>query len=153
MADTGKDPHHFVFDLDRAIDDQVAEALDHSPVVALEKGVGPPESGVYALYHAGGLVYVGKASKGTTKSHRTLRDRLNEHVLKISRRRHITLAEVSCRYLTFDSEWWVSAAEFALVNRYDPEWNYSGFGSKTPGRGRPGTERVSPWDQEFPEAE
>jgi len=56
------------------------------------------------------------------------------------------------RYLTFDSEWWVFAAEFALMNHYRPEWNESGFGSKTPGVGRPGTDRVSPWDQQFPKS-
>jgi hypothetical protein len=54
------------------------------------------------------------------------------------------------RYLTFESEWWVFAAEFAVVVHYKPEWNLSGFGSKTPGIGRPGTHRVSIWDQKFP---
>ncbi|MBN2022018.1 MAG: hypothetical protein JW809_04425 [Pirellulales bacterium] len=29
-------------------------------------------------------------------------------------------------------------------------WNQSGFGSKTPGKGRPGTDRVSSWDKQFP---
>jgi len=40
--------------------------------------VGPSASGVYALYFRGNLVYIGKASKGTTKIKRTLRARL-EH--------------------------------------------------------------------------
>ena len=31
-----------------------------------------------------------------------------------------------------------------------PEWNESGFGSKVPGKGRPGTERVSRWDERYP---
>jgi hypothetical protein len=60
------------------------------------------------------------------------------------------LDDLDCRYLTFNSEWWVFAAEFALITHYAPPWNLSGFGSKTPGRGRPGTERVSKWDDEFP---
>jgi hypothetical protein len=96
-------------------------------------------------------VYIGKASSGTTKSKRTLKDRLSEHVNKISRRRNISLGDMTCRYLTFDSEWWVFAAEFALITHYHPEWNESGFGSKVPGVGRPGTNRVSRWDEQFPE--
>lgn len=57
---------------------------------------------------------------------------------------------MKCRYLTFESEWWVFAAEFALISHYKPEWNYSGFGSKVPGAGRPGTHRVSTWDTLYP---
>jgi hypothetical protein len=52
--------------------------------------------------------------------------------------------------LTFASEWWVWAAEFALIMHYKPEWNASGFGSKVPGKGRPGTDRVSRWNELFP---
>jgi Eco29kI restriction endonuclease len=57
---------------------------------------------------------------------------------------------MTCRYLTFSSEWWVFAAEFALMTRFLPEWNESGFGSKTPGKGRPGTDRISRWNELFP---
>ena len=116
----------------------------------LSKGVGPTASGIYALYFMGDLVYIGKASKGTTTSKRTLRHRLDEHVSKILKRQNITLGDMTCRYLTFESEWWVYAAEFALMTHYRPVWNTSGFGSKTPGTGRPGTGRVSMWDGLFP---
>jgi hypothetical protein len=150
MPDTTPDPHRFEFDLDRGIRLQAVEKLEASPVLELARNVGPQSSGVYALYHKDKLVYVGKASKGTTKSKRTLRDRLNEHAAKIADRQNIALADVSCRYLTFSSEWWVFAAEFALIAHYEPEWNASGFGSKVPGKGRPGTERVSRWDDKFP---
>lgn len=142
--------HHFDFDLDRAIRLQVVEKLEASPLLALEKGVGPKLSGIYSLYYKGKLVYVGKASKGTTKSERTLRERLNEHVGKIGGRQNIKLSQMQCRFLTFGSEWWVFAAEFALMVYYEPEWNASGFGSKTPGKGRPGTDRVSKWNELFP---
>ncbi len=74
------DAHHFIFDLDKAIHDQLVEKLESSPLLPLEKGAGPSESGIYALYYKGALVYVGKASKVTTKSGRTLRQRLIEHV-------------------------------------------------------------------------
>jgi hypothetical protein len=144
------DAHRFEFDLDRGIRLQAVEKLEASPSLTLAKDVGPQSSGVYALFHKHRLVYIGKASKGTTKSKRTLRARLNEHVAKISGRKNINVGEVTCRYLTFSSEWWVFAAEFALINHYSPEWNASGFGSKVPGKGRPGTERVSRWDDQFP---
>jgi hypothetical protein len=150
MLEPANDPHHFDFDLDRGIRSQVVEKLETSPLLPLTKGVGPQMSGVYVLYFKGKLVYIGKASKGTTKSKRTLRGRLSEHISKIETRQNITLDDMQCRYLTFTSEWWVFAAEFALITHYEPEWNTSGFGSKTPGVGRPGTERVSQWNALFP---
>lgn len=146
----GDNPHYFDFDLDRGIRSQVVEKLESSLLFTLGKGVGPQASGIYALYFGNTLVYIGKASKGTTKSKRTLRARLSEHVSKISGRQNISLSDLKCRYLTFASEWWVFAAEFALITHYRPEWNESGFGSKVPGVGRPGTHRVSRWNVQFP---
>lgn len=142
--------HHFDFDLDRGIREQVVQKLEESPLLDFEKGVGPKESGIYALYYKDSLVYIGKVSKDLTISKRTLRARLSEHFHKISRRQNIDVTELSCRYLTFESEWWVFAAEFALMVHYKPEWNASGFGSKPPGIGRPGTHRTSSWDEKFP---
>ncbi|MDO8431447.1 MAG: Eco29kI family restriction endonuclease [Candidatus Binatus sp.] len=150
MPDPADNEHHFEFDLDRGIRAQVVEMLEASPLLPLKKGVGPQTSGIYALYFKRKLVYVGKASKGTTKSKRTLRARLSEHVTKIASRQNITLNDMQCRYLTFSSEWWVFAAEFALMVHYEPEWNESGFGSKQPGVGRPGTHRVGRWDALYP---
>ncbi len=150
MQEVSDDPHHFEFDLDRGIRAQVVEKLEASPLLPLTRGTGPPASGIYALYYKECLVYIGKTSKERTKSARTLRARLSEHVGKISGRKHISLDDLKCRYLTFDSEWWVFAAEFALMDHYKPEWNASGFGSKAPGVGRPGTHRVSSWDRQFP---
>src|SRR5689334_3117005 len=115
MSALQTDPHHFEFDLDEGIRAQVIEKLEGSPLLDLVRGVGPRESGVYALYFRGELVYVGKASKETTKSQRTLRSRLSEHVTKISGRQNIGLSDIQCRYLTFSSEWWVFAAEYALI--------------------------------------
>lgn len=146
----GDDPHYFDFDLDRGIREQVVKKLESSLRFTLSKGIGPQVSGIYALYFRDRLVYLGKASRGTTKSKRTLRARLSEHVSKISGRKNISLADMKCRYLTFSSEWWVFAAEFALITHYRPEWNESGFGSKVPGVGRPGTHRVSRWNEQFP---
>ena len=150
MPDVANDPHHFDFDLDRGIRLQVVEKLESSLLLPLTPHAGPRESGVYALYFREKLVYIGKASKGVTKSKRTLKDRLAEHCVKITGRQNISLSDMKCRYLTFASEWWVFAAEFALMNHYRPEWNESGFGSKVPGKGRPGTDRVSKWNTLFP---
>lgn len=151
MREPSNDPHYFDFDLDRGIRDQVVEKLEASPLLPLGKGVGPAESGIYALYYRNDKpVYIGKASKGTTKSHRTLRARLNEHVTKLGKRQNLELSDLQCRYLTFSSEWWVFAAEFALMVHYSPEWNASGIGAKPPGKGRPGTHRVSRFDKLFP---
>jgi Eco29kI restriction endonuclease len=149
-AGTADDPHYFDFDLDLGIRVQVVEKLGSSPLLPLKKDVGPQASGIYALYFKGQLVYIGKASRGTTKSKRTLRARLGEHISKISGRKNISLENMKCRYLTFDSEWWVFAAEFALMAHFKPEWNESGFGSKVPGIGRPGTSRISKWNAKFP---
>jgi hypothetical protein len=85
------DPHHFDFDLDHGIRTQVVDKLEKSPLLPLTKGTGPQASGIYALYFRNRLVYIGKASKGTTKSKRTLRARLAEHVSKISERQNIAL--------------------------------------------------------------
>jgi hypothetical protein len=142
--------HLFQFNIDRAILSQVVERMEGSPRRPLARGVGPKLSGVYALYWKGEMVYVGKATRELTKSKRDLRARLNEHVGKIEGRQNISLDEMQVRYLTFESEWWVFAAEYALITHYSPAWQNSGFGSKTPGRGRPGTERVSNWNEMFP---
>jgi len=149
-VDRHLDPNYFQFDLDRGIRLQVVEKLEAMQSSPLVKGAGPNDSGIYALYHLDELVYIGKASKGTTKSQRSLRDRLGEHVTKLSGRNGLSISAMTCRYLVFDSEWWVFAAEFALISHYKPEWNDSGFGSKTPGVGRPGTSRVSKFDTKFP---
>jgi hypothetical protein len=61
-------------------------------------------------------------------------------------------ANSACRYLTFASEWRVFAPEFALLMHYRPECNDSGFGSKTLGVRRPGTFRVSQWNDKFPKS-
>ena len=137
------DRHDFFFEFDKAFTAQLIEKFEASPRHALAEDVAPASKGVYALYRGRTLVYAGKALQTT------LRRRLAEHARKISGRRNITLAEVSCRYLVIESDWFVRAGEHALIESYEPEWNLSGFGSHMPGRGRPGVRR-SRWDSEFP---
>ena len=138
-----KNPHLFFFEMDRAIHTQVIEKLEASPQLSLSETAAPSLKGVYVLYRKSKLVYAGKAL------HTTLRRRLAEHTVKIRGRRNIALAEMRCRFLTIESDWFVRAAEEALIVTYRPVWNASGFGSHIPGRGRPGI-RVCRWDQEFP---
>ena len=114
-----------------------------SPKLPLSEDVAPAKKGVYVLYWKGKLVYAGKAL------HTTLKRRLAEHARKIAGRRNIAVSQMTCRFLTIESDWFVRAAEDALISTYKPLWNASGFGSHVPGRGRPGT-RVGQWDRAFP---
>lgn len=150
MVEDLSEPYRFVFELDRAIREQVISKLESLQIQALVRNSAPNESGIYALYFKEKLVYVGKASRGTTKSKRTLRSRLNEHVGKLENRENLSILDVGLRYLIIESDWFVWAAEFALINYYQPEWNNSGFGSKVPGVGRPGTHRVSKFNLMYP---
>jgi hypothetical protein len=140
------DKHHFVFEFDKAYNAQLIEKFEASPEHALTEDVAPPEKGVYALYYRGQLVYAGKALNTT------LRRRLVEHYRKIAGRDNIDVADVTCRFLTIDGDWFVRAAEDALIQHYSPLWQKTGFGSHVPGRGRPGT-RPSRWDVQYPRKE
>ena len=137
------DKHHFEFEIDVAIRQQVIQKLEESPAHPLVMSVAPPKTGVYTLYRKGRLVYAGKALATNLKT------RLGQHYRKIASRQNISTSEMTCRYLEIKSAWFVRAAEDALITNYNPEWNASGFGSHTPGRGRPGI-KVSPFDASFP---
>lgn len=141
--ESAPDPHEFVFEIDVAIRTQVLDKLKASPERPLATDIAPQAKGVYVLYWKGELVYAGKAP------HATLRRRLNEHATKITGRRNIALTQMKCRFLTIKSDWFVRAAEDALITGFQPKWNKSGFGSHDPGRGRPGI-RVSQWNTDFP---
>lgn len=135
--------HEFVFEFDKAYNSQLIEKFEASPSHNLALDVAPALKGVYALYHKGQLVYAGKALNTT------LARRLAEHYRKIDSRQNIDAADMTCRFLTIEGDWFVRAAEDALIQHYTPRWQNSGFGSHVPGRGRPGI-RVSRWDDEYP---
>ncbi len=137
------DKHEFIFEFDKAYNHQLIEKFEASPEHALAADVAPRIKGVYALYYRGKLVYAGKALDTT------LGRRLAEHHKKVAGRRNISVSEVSCRFLTITGDWFVRAAEDALIQHYDPSWQQSGFGSHVPGVGRPGVRR-SRWDTDFP---
>jgi len=137
------DQHEFFFEFDKAFNHQLIEKFEASPAHPLTEEVAPRSKGVYALYHRGDLVYAGKALQ--TKLGR----RLSEHYRKIAGRRNIEVGDITCRFLVIEGDWFVRAAEDALIQNYNPLWQTSGFGSHVPGVGRPGT-RVSRWDRDFP---
>jgi hypothetical protein len=137
------DQHGFVFEFDKAYNHQLIEKFEASPEHHLATDVAPALKGVYALYHDRQLVYAGKALNTT------LARRLAEHHRKIASRQNIDVGDVSCRFLTIEGDWFVRAAEDALIQHYTPAWQSSGFGSHVPGRGRPGI-RTSRWDETFP---
>ncbi len=137
------DKHHFIFEFDKAYNQQLIQKFEASPEHPLTPDVAPPLKGVYALYHKGELVYAGKALLTT------LGRRMVEHYRKITGRQNIDVPDVTCRFLTIDGDWFVRAAEDALIEYYQPLWQKSGFGSHVPGRGRPGI-RISEWDRQYP---
>jgi hypothetical protein len=110
----------------------------------LRRGAGPRACNmVYVLYWKGELVYVGKV----TGMH--LKARLAQHLLKLKSRK-FRFDELTYRYLAFKEAWAAIGAEHFLIQKYNPNWNKSGFGY------RPGTEntrrREKPctWDVLFP---
>ena len=141
------DLHEFQFDVDRAYEDQLADAMDRSPELPLDDPQAPNATGVYVLYRNGAAVYVGKAE-------RSLRSRLRDHRNKIRGRVNISLSEMTCGYLTIGRLWEVARAEDALIRRIAPEWNgISGFSMHAPGAGRPGMpDYRNEWEERFPRA-
>ena len=120
------------------------ERFEESPLLDFPARKTPAETGIYGLYIARELVYIGKA---TSKSN--LRRRFGEHARKIGARKSIKLAQIGCRFLIIAEEW-VHYAEHHLIDHYKPEWNGSGFGSHIPGAGRPGVKGPPTWDQQYP---
>lgn len=140
------DKHDFVFEFDKAYNHQFIEKFEASPEHPLTPDVAPHRKKVYALYHRGELVYAGKALETS------LGRRLAEHHKKIAGRQNIDVSAVTCRFLIIEGDWFVRAAEDALIQYYDPAWQRSGFGSHVPGVGRPGV-RKNRWDTDFPPRE
>src|SRR3990170_6393757 len=110
------DRHEFFFEFDKAFNHQLIEKFEASPEHPLAPDVAAARKGVYALYHLGALVYAGKALNTT------LARRLGEHLRKIAGRRNIETAAVTCRFLIIDGDWFVRAAEDALIQNYQPLW-------------------------------
>lgn len=133
---------YFEIDIVEALASQLVAAFE-----ALDIGELSPEAlealdsgqGVYMLFHAGRLVYVGKADD--------LRKRLGEHRRKIAGRLNIDVTRMGFKCLFIHRNWTTLAPETSLIRHYqmnDPgscEWNGSGFGPHDPGRQRDTTNK------------
>ena len=130
------DKHDFMFDVDRAYEDQLVSALEASPQHSVREPESPRAPGVYLLYRDGLPVYVGKA--------KSLRNRIRDHLRKIDGRDGIEVDQVTCRFLTISRLWEVARAEEVLISRFSPEWNgIAGFSMHAPGQGRPACQAMS----------
>ncbi|THA70757.1 Eco29kI family restriction endonuclease [Streptomyces sp. A0958] len=130
----------FKLSITKALGDQLATALEGltparltmSNIRALR-----PLPGVYQLYKAGDLVYVGKAD-------RSLPQRVEKHFRKISGRTNIDITEMAFTCLYVDEDFGAVAPERLLINQHRGQgqvpWNYNGFGNNDPGKRRDTTE-------------
>jgi hypothetical protein len=90
--------------------------------------------GIYQLYLAGELVYVGKADKN-------LRGRLTDHHRKIVGRLNINIADLTFTGLYLEGTWIPVGPEQMLIKKREdqgvkPAWNFNGFGINDPGKER-----------------
>ncbi len=128
---------HFTFDLTGAL----AEQLDGALPALTPEALTPTNlasvhhtPGIYQLYHAGNLVYVGKADND-------LCARLTGHYEKISGRLNIKVDEMTFTGLYLDGTWIPVGPEQMLIKRREhqgqkPMWNFNGFGINDPGKER-----------------
>jgi hypothetical protein len=126
------------FDLPAALLQQIVaefEAMEAALLLPNHTSEIPDAQGVYQLYHAGKLVYVGK-----TDGNAGLRRRLSRHAWTIKSRHNLDVADVAFKavqVLVFSA----MDLETALIAHYrelrqPPAWNGSGFGNNDPGRER-----------------
>ncbi|WP_460900171.1 Eco29kI family restriction endonuclease [Paraburkholderia jirisanensis] len=142
----------FEIDIIHALSSQLEAAFDKLTIgalttVALDTLV--DDQGIYHLYHAGLLVYVGKAD--------SLPDRLREHRLKISGRRGINVDDIGFKCLYVHENWTTLAPETSMIRHHKKkgpglcEWNGNGFGPHDPGRNRELTNKAPDgFDMRYP---
>jgi len=141
----------FELSITKALTDQLAAqlaALTPAPLTPANLALLRPEQGIYQLYERGSLVYIGSTS-------RTLPERLRQHLIKLSGRENVSLADIKfiCLYVREDMT--VLAPEVSLIASAKvagaAPWNFNGFGNKDPGRNRDGT-RMDPahFDRLYP---
>jgi len=133
---------HFEIDIISALALQLTSALDALAIGRLDPSILeelPRLQGVYKLFHAEQLVYVGKADN--------LPKRLNEHWEKISGRQNISKESMGFKCLSVHQNWTALAPEASLITHYRAkrsnqcEWNGNGFGPHDPGRDRETTNK------------
>ncbi|MFF9522091.1 GIY-YIG nuclease family protein [Streptomyces achromogenes] len=141
----------FKLSITKALGDQLAAALEDLTPAPLTMGnirSLRPLPGVYQLYRNDDLVYVGKADK-------SLPQRVERHLRKISGRRNISLAEMAFTCLYVEEDFGAVAPERLLINKHrgqgEVPWNYNGFGNNDPGKRRDTTEvDAGHFDRQYP---
>lgn len=123
----------FKLSITRALADQLATSLESlTPVPLTVDSIRQIQArpGIYQLFEASDLVYVGKASK-------SLVTRLTKHRIKLEGR-GVEGVRFVCLYVDEDLE--ASAPEKMLIRRHklagDAVWNTNGFGNNDPGARR-----------------
>lgn len=112
--------------------------LDAAPLTAEKLDDLAPRDGVYQLYLAGSLVYIGKSDR--------LPRRLSEHRRKIAGRHQLDLTGMTFKCL-FVHRNWTDLAEESLIRYYknagagECAWNGNSFGPHDPGRNRETTNK------------
>lgn len=139
----------FDFDLARAVLEQLVEVFDSLPIGPLEEilvNEVDRSPGVYQLFLAGRLHYVGKADNN-------LRKRLLEHFSTLSSRKNADMAEIGFKGITVHRNWTPLTHEEALIQHYRGaglcEWNTKGLGNHDPGRRREDTV-TNAFDLDYP---
>ncbi|WP_313704633.1 Eco29kI family restriction endonuclease [Massilia sp.] len=101
--------------------------------------------GVYLLIYDGQPRYIGKANN--------VKDRLSQHLTKLSGRRHIDLEALTYKVLLLDKSMSTAANEDILIGlfkqQYTAMWNGAGFGPKDPGKERD-TTKPGKFDRQHP---
>lgn len=142
----------FEFDLPAALLSRlvaIIDEIDSAPLNPIGLDGVPDTQGVYQLFHAGRLVYIGK-----TDSEAGLRRRLERHALKVQHRMGLDPGLVTYKAVRI----YVFTAidlETQLIAHYGKiggsGWNNSGFGANDPGRKRDHTKiKAANFDALFP---
>lgn len=128
----------FKLSITRALADQLADALARltaAPLTDEQLAAVKDRPGVYELFLEGARVYVGKSNR--------LRQRLSQHLRKLSGRLKLSLEDVGFVCLYVDEDFEAAAPEKLLIKKYLPKgdspWNNMGFGNKDPGKERDGS--------------
>ncbi|MFD4698283.1 GIY-YIG nuclease family protein [Streptomyces niveus] len=126
----------FKLSITKAFSDQLAAAIEAlTPVPLTPDAIGSLEAapGVYQLHLNRSLVYIGKAD-------RSLPQRLERHLRKLSSRSGMDVASVAFTCLYVEEDFSAVAPERLLISRHkdsgEVPWNYNGFGNNDPGKRR-----------------
>lgn len=145
----------YVFDFLRTVSHQLKEKLEALSETKLDDAAlariqqfqvdARSSQGIYVLIYKGIPRYIGKANN--------VRERLSQHLTKLSGRRNIELDDLAYKVLLLDKSMSTAANESILIGlfkqQYSGMWNGAGFGPKDPGKERD-TTKPGKFDQQYP---